>query len=502
MTAWSGGYANPVMLSLTPFVEKRYVAPTTEKEDWPPFAEAGRVDSYAAYEFLIENRHAEVFASLQLSKDQREKVVLAVALPELLCNVWADSLYGGDEPPSVNFASDPITERWGEIWQANGGDDVLGWESIFGTAFRGTGVWKLRRAFDDEGRDEAIVIEEITPAIYFPRLKPDGRTLDYVVIAFEEDVNGPDDPRAEIWQRREVHRMDGDQYVIDYSTRRASSSSRLEWRQWKPSERPDNVDFLPFVDMHTKRWAGRYWGMSELQRNLSIFDEIDDRLSAIGEILDYHGSPILQVPKSVLVGGVFFKGADRTLGVANADEAQLARYITYDGQASNQFAAIDKAIELAFLTAEVPPAYFGMMEGAAYSGSALRLRLQNYLKKAARYMRKDEARIRALARMALRLDGQNDDEAIVPEMIDHGDPLPADDNENAQIENLLFSGKLSSRETSIRRLRRVKDVTQEIGRIEKEQAATGELAQRPLTPPAGLAAAGIQPAPGTNPPSR
>lgn len=496
-----GGYGSPLIMALTPYVVKAY-RPPTEKEDWPPFAESERLTAYAQYEALVENRPWEVFDSMQLSRGQTTKVTLALALPELLCNVWADSLYGAAEPPDVAFANDAQGERWTEMWNANGGDDELGWEGVFGTAFTGCGVWKLRRAFDDEARDDPIVIEELNPSIYFPRPRSDGRTLDYVMLAYEEDVAGPDSARQEIWQRRERHYMDGTQYVIRYETRRASSSSKLGWIKWKEDERPDGVDFLPFVEMHTKRWRGRYWGMSELQRNLTLFDEIDDRLSAIGEILDYHGAPILQVPKSVIIGGVFQKGADRTIGAANPDEASIARYITYDGQASAQFAAIDKAIELAFLTAEVPPAYFGMIEGAAYSGSALRLRLQNYLKKAARYKAKDEARIRELASKGLRLDGQARD-AIEIESVNYGDPLPADDLENSQIESTLVAARLSSRETSVRRLRRVpaEKLDEELAKIKGDEDAAGEGAQRALAPPAGLAGAGITPAPGTQPPT-
>jgi SPP1 Gp6-like portal protein len=485
-------------MSLTPFRSTVY-KPPAGRDDWPPAIEQDRLDRYLAYEALIENTPWDVFASLRLSPEQMTKVVLAVALPELLCNVWADALYGSEDPPDVSFADDSTSDRWDQIWKANGGDDVLGWEGIFGTAFRGVGVWKLRRARDDEPRTEQIVIEEIVPSIYFPKLRRDGRTLESVTLAYEEDRAEPGSDKTDVWQRKEEHFLDvNGQYVIRYLTRPAKDA-RGGWIEWLPEERPDGVDFLPFVDMHAKRWSGRYWGMSELERNLTLFDEIDDRLSAIGEILDYHGSPILQVPKSTLFGGVFYKGADRTIGVANADEANIARYVTYDAQAQSQFSAVEKAIELAFLTSEVPPTYFGMLEGAVYSGSALRLRLQNYLKKAARYQRKDEARLHALIHHALRLDGFGEGDELVPETIEYGDPLPADDLENSQIESSLFAGRLSSQETSIRRLRRVQDVGEEISRIEADQEKAGAQAQgrANVEPPAGLG----ELAPGSNTPT-
>jgi hypothetical protein len=484
----SGGYRAPIVLSLTPYRSTTFTPPSG-RDDWPPTIEQERLDRYLAYEALVENKPWDVFASLRLTPDQMTKVVLAVALPELLCNVWADALYGSEEPPNVNFATSSTSDRWAEIWKANGGDDVLGWEGIFSTAFRGVGVWKLRRAREDEDRPEEIVIEEIVPSIYFPKTRRDGRTLESVTLAYEEDRSEPGDDKTDVWQRKEEHTIEGGQYVIRYLTRPAKDA-RGGWIEWLPEERPDGVDFLPFVETHAKRWSGRYWGMSELERNLTLFDEIDDRLSAIGEILDYHGSPILQVPKSTLFGGVFYKGADRTIGVANADEAGIARYVTYDAQASSQFGAVDKAIELAFLTSEVPPTYFGMLEGAVYSGSALRLRLQNYLKKAARWQRKDEARLHALIHHALRLDGFPEGDELVPETVEYGDPLPADDLENSQIENSLFAGRLSSQETSIRRLRRVppKDVPAEIARIDADQEKTGAQAQTraAVQPPAGL----------------
>lgn len=497
----TGGYSTPLVQALTPYTVT-YARPASAMNDYPPFVDSDRLAAYADYEFLVENRPWEVFESLQIrDPEQKTKVALAIGLPELLCNVWADSLYGDEQPPDVQFASEGAATRFDEIWRANGGDSELGWEGVFGTAMSGTGVWKLRRRRDGETttNDEEIVVEELSPAIFFPRLRRDGRTIDFVTLAWEEDRADPAADHPDLWQVREIHRVDNGQYVIEYAERKTGTAS---WTRARPDERPEGVDFLPFVEMHAKRWRGRYWGISEIARQLSTIDEIDNRISQIARILDYHGDPLLQVPKSVLFGGQFYKGAERTVGIANHDDADVARYITYDGQIAAQVQAIDKALELAFLTAEVPAPYFGLVEGAAYSGSALRLRLQNYLKKAARYRSKDEMRVREIATMALELDGSFTGDAAIPERVIYGDPLPADDAENAQILTSLVAGRIASRETAVKRLRWTDDPAAELRRIDAEQAADGQNLQAGAgaRTPAGLA--GVLPAaPGTNPPS-
>lgn len=490
---FTGGYSSPIIMGLTPYTRTKYRSPSV-LDDWPPFVDSERLEALAAYEALIENRVWDVYESARLSTDQKTKVQIAIAMPELLCNVWADALYGGEEadPVDFEFEQDNVRDRFDEIWRENGGFDVLGWEGVFGTAFSGTGVWKLRRAYEGERRREEVVIEEISPAIYFPRIRRDGRTIESVTLAYEEQGDGD-----KIMERLEDHYLEGDQYVIRYRTR---EQGKTDWLRWEgegraPEERPEGVDFLPFVDMHAKRWRGRYWGMSELHRQMSAFDEIDDRLSAIGEILDYHGAPLLVAPKSVMFGGVFYKGVDRMLGAGSREDAELVRYVTFDGMIDQQIAAIDKVIELMALTAEVPLPYFGITEGATYSGSAIRLRLQNYLKKAARWARKDTERIRALSQMALRLSGEfGESDDLVPTKVNYGDPLPADDFENSQIESTLVGAKLSARKTSITRLRRVDDVDEEMKLIESETEADVTAAQARVGPPApaGLGAAGIE----------
>jgi SPP1 Gp6-like portal protein len=499
---FTGGYDTPIIMGVTPYTRTRYRSPLGSANDWPPLIDSDRIETLEVYEALIENRVWDVFESARLSPEQATKVQIAIALPELLCNVWADALYGSEGTPvDIEFAADATRDRFDDIWRDNGGFDVLGWEGVFGTAFSGFGFWKLRRAGEDELRREEIVIEELDPRIVFPRLKRDGRTIDHVVLAYEEaDFEGD---REVTMQRRERHFMDGEQYVIQYATRRAGETAWIEWEGpgRAAEERPDGVNFLPFVDMHAKRWRGRYWGVSELARQMSAIDEIDDRLSAIGEILDYHGNPLLVVPKSTMFGGVFYKGSDRVIGAATPEDAQIARYVTFEGMINEQISAIDKVLELISLTAEIPLPYFGITEGATYSGSALRLRLQNYLKKASRWQRKDESRIRLLAQMALELDGSvGSGDALVPTKITYGDPLPADDFENSNIESTLVGAKLSSRKTSITRLRRVDDVDEEMKLIDDESEADVTAAQGAgnVPAPAGLTAAGIEPVNPTN----
>lgn len=464
----SSGYivGQPIVEGLTPYTVRRITVPGGDSGDWPPDIDANRLARYADYEALIENRPEDVFTSrLGLRPEQVERLLLAVGLPELICNVWADGLYG-ENAPGITFPRDDVTELWREIWDANGGDDVLGWEAIFGTAMSGTGVEHVYR--DD---DDVVHIESISPSIFFPRLKRgSSRTVEAVVLAWEEERAKPgSDSQTDTYQIRKTYEVSGGQLEIVTSERRATE------RGWREVDRlePDGVDFLPFVDMHAKRWRGRYWGMSELARGYSLFGELSATASRIATVLDYHGEPTLQVPASVLFGGVLPKGADRVIGIRNPADAEIARYIEFTGQLDQQFAEIDKTIALVLLTSEIERSYVGEGEpGQAASGTSLRLRLQGTVKKWGRWQRKDEERIRRLADIALRLsDDSLSDEDRTPKY-QAGSPLPIDDEQEVRILSIMLNDGTISRKSYMRATRRFDDVEEEIEQIEQEQSET------------------------------
>lgn len=481
-------YGQPLVEAITPWLRRGIIDRTDAESDWPPTMDEARLARYADFEALIENRPQDVFESLELERGQRSKIALALALPELLCNVWADAVWS--DPPSLEWKEDSLRDTWDAVWNANGSDD-LGWTSAFSAAFRGSSVLKLRR--DEELADltgHEIQIEEIHPGIFFPVLRSGSdRLIEYVVIAYEELREGRGD-KAESWQLRERHYIDGTgKYAIAYEERR--KGQRGGFKQRKPEEQT-NIDFLPFVDLHSVRWSGRYWGVSELSRNMTLFDEVDNRWSEIAEVLEYHGKPMLQVPSSVMRGNVLEKGADRAIGIRNAADADVARYITWDGMIDSQIMALDKLVEHVLLTSEVAPTYFGFAEGTSLSGTALKLRLQNFVKKANRKQRIETIRLQRLAKMVHRMAGVAD--APLANVV-HGEPLPVDDKERSEIESALTGNKpLSSRLSAIKRLRNVEDAQAELDAIEDEEAAdvtnTASSRGTPLPAPAGLAATG------------
>ena len=481
----------PVVWGLTPYTLLGPITlPGGDPKDFPPYIDADRLEAYADYEALVENRPYEVFDDLKLKGDQRSKIVIALALPELVCNVWADSVW--TDPPELEFAASGLNDRW-EMFVRENDLQQAGWESVFSAAMRGTSIWKLHRDVNDP--IEQVRLDEVPASLFFPRLKAGSdREFESVILAWEEDRGGYGG-KSDLWHVRELHVLDDEgKYRIRYQQRRPKETT---WLTQKPDETTD-LDFVPFIDLHGARWSGRYWGMSELARITSVVDEIDNRLSDIAEVLEYHGKPILQVPKSLMRNQTLEIGADRAFGIGDKELADVARYITWDGKVDDQIAALDKLLELALLTCEVPPGYFGMgVEGSAVSGTALKLRLQNYLKKAARWQRRETKRLRQLGEFVMRIDGQNA-KAARDSQAQHGSPLPADDEQEARIENLLTGNAvLSSRKTSIQKLRRVEDVDEELKRIEADMKSA---APTPAIAAPGLSAAGVEVQPGEEPP--
>lgn len=477
----------PLVMGLTPYTLRGpLVLPTGSKvRDWPPYVDEERLKMYDDFVALVENRPWDVFASLKLKGDQKEKIVLALALPELVCNVWADSVW--TDPPQLEFKSDEANARW-EIFARENDLQQAGWESVFSAAMRGTSVWKLH--VDEDEPIEQIRLSEVPASIFFPKLmRGSDRLFEHVVLAWEEDRAAYGDKKPNYWHVREVHQLGDDgRYTITTQERKNTVVSG-GWSLVKDVEETD-LDFIPIVDLHGARWSGRYWGLSELSRITGIVDEIDNRLSDIAEVLEYHGKPILQVPKSLMRGLTLELGNDRAFGISDPALADVAKYITWDGKIADQLASLDKLLELALLTVEAPITYFGLgVEGGMPSGTAMRLRLQNYLKKAARWQRREANRLRAIGEFVQRIEGKAQKVARDSKVND-GSPLPADEEQDARIENLLTgNAKLSSRKTSIGKLRRVEDVDEEVKAIEAEESAAGATRPAPVAP--GLAAAGV-----------
>ena len=474
----------PLVVGLTPFTLKGPIGSPeaiVSALDYPPLIDADRMSAYADYEALVENRPWAVFDDLNLKPGQESKIVLALALPELLCNVWADAVWS--DPPTLEMGTDALTARW-QAFAVENDMVTKGWESVFSAGMRGTSVLKLR--VDENDPFEQTRLDEVSAGVFFPKLKRGSdRVWDYIVLAWEEDRTEASKP--DLWQVRELHIIERGRYVIRHQERKRGSTP---WHESMPDEVTE-LDFLPFVDLHGARWSGRYWGMSELQRVTTLVDELDNRLSDIAEVLEYHGKPVLQVPASLMPGGVLEKGADRTIGIRDPALADVTRYITYDGMIASQITTLDRILDLALLTCEVPSTYFGIgVEGAAPSGVAMKLRLQNFLKKAARWQKRESLRLRTLAEFVARIDGANATDARSG-VVTHGSPLPADDEQEARIESLLTGGvPLSSRKTSITKLRRVADVDDELKSIDDDAEAVS-VGAPPLPVATGLTEAGI-----------
>lgn len=471
----TGGYSQPIIMSLTPWQSVR-VGSVEARSIWPPAIDAERVQALADYTALIENQPQMVFNDLGLSKDQEEKIVVAAALPELLCNVWADSVWS--DPPTIELPSDAAQTAWEAIDEANDWTELGAWESVFGAAGWGTSVVRLYRSEQlAEQTGSLVQIEEIDPAIYFPILRAgSSRLVEMIVLAWEEDRAGIDDTKSDLWQIRELHQLnDAGRYEIVTQQRKPPSFGSSVAFATVNVETTD-LDFLPFIDMHAARWRGRFWGMSELARNLTVFDDIDNTLSNVAEILEYHGKPMLQVPASVTFGGLLDKGADRAIGIRNYQDANIARYITYDGQLDAQLASLDKSLEMAFLTSEVPRTYFGLgVDAVASSGTSLKLQLQNYLKKAGRWQKRETKRSRLLVDMALRLLGGFEDPAARLAEISHGSPLPVDDEQQVRIAVSAVTGGLMSKESGVKIMERlgfVEDADAEMDLLDAEKEAS------------------------------
>lgn len=443
-----------------------------KKEMFPSGDEQQRIADYEYFEKLFEGDHFDAFKikidNKKFGEVYEKLKYIKVNIAGLISKICADMLFS--EHPTITV-KDGDQEFLDELLSSNKFFVQL-YESALSNSYFGDAVFKIRIGKDHPSNpkeNSRIIIEDITPTIYFPEIDPFNvrQTPEKIVLAWNFE-RGKDK-----YQRQEIHEIGkitnkiflikGDE-MVDVST------SMLNTFNLK-TEEPTKVEFL-LVD-HIPNWkTGRkYFGYSDYYDLDSLFYAINNRLSLVDSILDEHAEPLLTLPEGILdENGRVKREKLKMIEVpAGAGSDGKPEYIVWNASLESAFSEIDKLFESLFMVSEISPDALGMGKGLSDSGRALKLKIMRTIAKITRKRLYYDQAIKDILYKAqvlakewkIDINGKKLTKEPVRPDIKWADGLPIDDTEQVETEAKKIDAGLTSTADAIMRIDGVDEQTAE-----------------------------------------
>lgn len=450
---------------------------------FPPEGDRERLRSYAYNEMLFRGKHFEAFnitVENQLNQNWGHLRYIVANFAGLISKVIADMLFS--EAAKFKY-SGKENQAYSDALIFENKLHVQNYESALANSYRGDAVYKLRIGQRD-GRD-AVIIEDISPYIYFPRLdsgnmrqKPEVEELAWVMKV-----------GAGYMLRKEIHYqglIENQAWTYDPQSQRPVG--RLAWSSVFPND-PEYYDnkIGRNLIVHVPNWkvGTDYFGNSDYSDLHSLFFGLNNRITKIDSILDKHSDPILAVPEGILDENGKVR-REWIQVVEKNEKGDAPEYITWNANLDSAFSEIDQLVQMMFMFSEISPASVGMdKNGQAESGRALKLKLlRTIAKKRRKQLYYDQAlkEVMTLAQMlaaawgipAYGMDGKEvkPPKSVETPEIDFADGIVNDTREMAEEEEIRLRSKTTTTVDAIMRLDGVDQKTAEekAAAIEKENS--------------------------------
>lgn len=425
-----------------------------------------RIESYEHNERLYRGKHFDAFNmkvnDVRFSKKYEQLKYVVCNFASLLSKVCADFLFS-EKPKFIadkgdQFFLDELVE-FNELHLQN-------YESAVHSSIFGDCIYKIRIGKKNtEDIEESVLIEEISPKIYYPHLdlqnvrkRPEVTELAWLI----EKKNERNE--VEKFLRREIHEpgyilnelwmMEGNKVLQQVDLKTLLETENL------PEVQETMTDFNWIWHVPNTRLASGFFGESDYNDIETLLYSLNNRVSKIDNILDKHSDPILALPEGVLdehgeVARGSFHMFEKPQGTNEKPE-----YIVWNAELTSAFSQIDKLVEFLFLFSEVSPDVVGMGKGQSDSGRALKLRMLRTLAKVQRkrlyydLILKDmlfKAQEISLAH-GVGVNGVKLSKPPAEVSIDWQDGLPDDEQEMILIEQMRLDAGLSTTADALMRL--------------------------------------------------
>jgi len=430
-------------------------------------ADRTRFQKYAVYEDIFMGNHTIPFARFSAEMLKKKKVLIYIVcnFGALISKVSADLLFG--EPVDFKFKKTDdkkIVDKVQDFVLRNK-INTQSYESALSNSYFGDSVAKLRR--DADGK---AIFEYCSPQLVKVITDPDNvKDTKEIQLCWEKIADGKTYLRKEIHEKGKIR---NELWLKEGDILKSQVDLSVLYDDLKDEEVTNIDDFLVKIIPNFKT-STMIFGISDYNDLLSLFDEINNRITRSADIFNRHSDPKLAVPPGVLnEDGKVKTGSFELFEVSASDTKGLVKpeYITWDASLEAAFKHIDKLVEFIFLFSETSPSVFGMDSGGqAESGRALKFRLLRTLAKISRKRNYYDEALNWAIITAQKLEGVA--KPILPDIM-WNDGIPADTMEMAQIEEIRLRAGNTSKESSIRRLDggSDEDVESELKKIDEEEA--------------------------------
>lgn len=485
--------------SQTPSVVKQQPAADVtsggvNRSKFPYPDDAIRIQQYEYFERLFAGNHFSAFnikIESKLYGDNYSRLRYVVAnFPGLISRVIADLLF--IEPPKVvDPDGNKDRQKWIDALLSENKMRTTNYESALANSYLGDNLYKLRIGKRNPKDTKAtIIIEEVTPKIYFPLIDPyneKGAPVNQE-LAWKVKIGETEYLRKEIHTpgkiENKVYKLKGDilEEEVDISI--------LGIPTLKPVE-VTKIDRSVVVHVPNIRNSGHF-GVSDYADLTTLFYAMNNRLTMIDNILDKHSDPILALPQGILDEQGRIK--KEKLGLIERPEGSTKEedpnYITWDANLESAFKEIDKLIDVTLMMSDTAPDVFGMGKGQSDSGRALKFKLLRTIAKAQRKQLYYTEGLKEVIYVAQLLAKKWDVEVggltlkgdpAKPEIV-WADGLPADAVEAIENEAKRIDAGLTTKTSSIMRLDDVDKETAEKEVKEIREEGKLDMPQMTITP--------------------
>lgn len=468
---------------------------------YPADSQIKRINRYRENKRLFKGEHFDVFEKVQnrLSGKSRDLVYVSVNLPGIICKKSADFMFGETPGYSAGKEDDAPEQQALERMVSANNLNIKTYQSALGNAYRGDSFFKIRwgqkygGVVDKKFDPFRVIIENQNAEYVFPETSPGDNTEILVYhIAYPVKVDGAEN-----------------EYILNVESHYPGVIHYTKWRmnplittvegdveQWKiyaeiegaRREVPTGIPFPLVVHIPNYATDDDWEGLDDITEHKPIFDEINNRLTQIANILDKHSDPAIAVPAGTLGedengNPTFHVGRDKVFEIMGKDDV-IPQYLTWNGQLQAAFEELKKLVEYLLICAEIPAVALGSGDSgtSGSSGLSIKFRMNSLLAKINRKRQFYDKGIKEVFIIAQLLEqtrsASKPGYEIFEPIIKFKDGLPDDEAEQANIMAIRTGGKATiSVKTALMVMDNLTEqqAEQELERIEEEEKALQEM---------------------------
>jgi SPP1 family phage portal protein len=423
------------------FVKGEYF-PLTDHEE--------RIFRYKRNDKLVKGDHKDIFKESASKND----MYISANFAGLITRKSADFLFG--EEPIISSGKESHSKEQEAIDRIVQSNNLtrLNYQQALKSATLGDVFYKIRYgseyngAFPESYDPKRIIIEAVDPAKVYPQTSPfdKSKIVAYHIAEPVQDVNS--DKWTLYVESHYAGKIVYRQFVINvFMTNRDGSIHQFKIGDEIASGYEEEATGVPVpLVVHVANYSdGLDWiGQDDISEHISLFDEINNRISQIGAILDKHADPAIAVPTGLLQedgeGNTYFQVALNKVFEVMGKEDIIPQYITNSNpQLDQAMKELDMLLEFLLSTTEIPAVAIGLKDsGGGTSGSsglAIKWRMNGLLAKINRKRQFFDDGLKRVFMIAQMLEAYAnpaivDYELTVPQ-IKYNDGLPTDDTEIA-----------------------------------------------------------------------